>query len=129
MVEQVLLELKRGKKLYDFWKQGQASQEGHRSVLCIHRQKTQKLRAEIGLFMPGNKKVFMHINNRRRSKENISLMLVKGGHVTKRMKKTTQIFNAFFASVLTNTDWATGCPETEDQTLRTVIFCFWTLIL
>lgn len=88
MVEQVLLELKRGRKLYDLWKQGQASQEGHRPVLCTNRQKTQKLRAEIGLFMPGNKKgAFMYVNSKRRSKENIGLILDKGGHLTNKTEK------------------------------------------
>ena len=37
---ELLMELKRKKKLYDLWKQGQASQEDHKAVVCICRQKT-----------------------------------------------------------------------------------------
>lgn len=116
MNREVLLELKRERKLHDLWKQGQASQEGYRTVLGIHRQKTQKLRAETGLFVSGNKKGgFVYVNSKSRSKENIGLRLVEGGHLTNRRKKPAEIFNAFFASVLNDTDWATWCLEAEDH--------------
>jgi len=37
---ELLVELKRKKKLHDLWKQGQASQEDYRAVVCICREKT-----------------------------------------------------------------------------------------
>ena len=36
----ILLELKRKKKFYDLWKQGQASQEDYRAVVPMCREKT-----------------------------------------------------------------------------------------
>jgi len=40
------VELKREQKLYDLWKQGQASQEDYRAVVRICREKTQKAKAQ-----------------------------------------------------------------------------------
>ena len=44
---ELLIELKRKKKLYDLWKEGQASQENYRAVVCISREKTGKAKAQL----------------------------------------------------------------------------------
>ncbi|KAK4810929.1 hypothetical protein QYF61_013337 [Mycteria americana] len=94
-----LLELRRKKKLYDLWKQGQASQEEYRDV--IHNKKG----------------FFKYVNSKRRSKENIAPILVEDGHLTNRDEEKAEAFNAFSPSVFNNTDrpWAARSPELEDH--------------
>ena len=46
---ELLVELKRKKKLYDLWKQGQALQEDYRAMVCIYREKTRKAKAQLTL--------------------------------------------------------------------------------
>ena len=43
------MELKRKKKLYDLWKQGQASQEAYTAMVRISREKTRKAKAQLEL--------------------------------------------------------------------------------
>ena len=67
--------------------------------------------------MSDNKKgFFKYVNSKRRSKENIGLILVEDGHLTNRDEEKAEAFNAVFASVFNNTDrpWAAQSPELED---------------
>lgn len=80
----------------------------HRKVsnLCLvytgRRHKSSELEL-VEIFMSGNKKgVLMYVASKRRSTVNIGLVLFEGGHLTKRIKKTAEIFNTFFASVSNN---------------------------
>lgn len=70
----------------------------------------------VEIFMSGNKKgVFMYVASKRRSTVNIGLVLFEGGHLTKRILKTAEIFNTFFLPQSLITDWGTWCPEAEAQ--------------
>ncbi|GAB0209633.1 mitochondrial enolase superfamily member 1 [Grus japonensis] len=118
---ELLVELKRKKKLYDLWKQGQASQEDYRAVVRICREKTRKAKAQLELKLASvvsdNKKVFFkYVNSKRRSKENIGAILVEDAHLTNRDEEKVEAFNVVFASVFNNIDspWATRSPESED---------------
>ncbi|GAB0209165.1 mitochondrial enolase superfamily member 1 [Grus japonensis] len=121
---ELLLELRRKKKLYNLWKQGQASQEDYRAVVHIgNREKTRKAKARLELKLASvvsdNKKgFFKYVNSKRRSKENIGLILVEDGHLTNRDEEKAETFNDFFfASVFNNTDrhQAARSSESEDH--------------
>ena len=123
------MELKRKKKLYDLWKQGQALQEEYRAVVHICREKTRKAKAQLELklasVVSNNKKgFFKNINGKRRSKENVGPILVEDGHLTNRDEEKAEAFNTFFASVFNNTDrpWTAWSPES-------LTFHLWTLKL
>ncbi|KAK4832645.1 hypothetical protein QYF61_024673 [Mycteria americana] len=78
---------KRKKKFYDLWKQGQASQEYHRSVVHLRREKTQKAKAQqelkLAIVVSDNKKgFFKYVHSKRRFKENTGSILNKDGHLT-----------------------------------------------
>ncbi|KAK4818300.1 LOW QUALITY PROTEIN: hypothetical protein QYF61_010762 [Mycteria americana] len=119
---ELLVELKRKKKLYDLWKQGQASQEGYSAVVRICREKTRKAKAPLELKLASvvsdhKKGFFRYVNSKRRSKENIGLILVEDGRLTNRDEEKAEAFNASFASVFNNTDrpWAARSPESQDH--------------
>jgi len=64
------------------------------------------------------KKGFLkYVNSKRRSKENIGLILAEGGHLTNRDEERTWALSVFFASVFNNTGrpWAAWSPELEDH--------------
>ncbi|GAB0208399.1 mitochondrial enolase superfamily member 1 [Grus japonensis] len=118
----LLVELKRKKKLYDLWKRGQASQEDYRAMVHICREKTQKAKAQLELKLASvvsdkKKGFFTYLNNKRRSKENIGLILVEDVHLTNRDEEKAEAFNAVFASIFNHTDrpWATRSPESGDH--------------
>ena len=119
---ELLIELKRKKKLYDLWKEGQASQENYRAVVCICREKTGKAKAQLELtsasVVSDNKKGFLkYVNSKRRSKENIAPIFVEDGRLTDSDEEKAEAFKAFFASFFNNTDrpWAARSSELEDH--------------
>ena len=119
---ELLIELKRKKKLYDLWKEGQASQENYRAVVCICREKTGKAKAQLELnsasVVSDNKKGFLkYVNSKRRSKENLGLIFVEDGRLTNSDEEKAEAFKAFFASFFNNTDrpWAARSSELEDH--------------
>ena len=69
------------------------------------------------LFQITRRDFFKCINSKRRSKENIGLILVEDGHLTNRDEEKTEAFNVFFASVFSNIGrpWTAWSPESEDH--------------
>ena len=57
------------------------------------------------------------MNGKRRTKENIGLLLDGEGHLTDKDTGKAETFNAFFASVFNADDglWDPRCPELEDR--------------
>lgn len=64
--------------------------------------------AQLELKLPSvasnNKTGFLKCVNSKRSKQNIGLMLLEDGHLTKRTEEKVERFNVFFTSVLDNTN-------------------------
>ncbi|GAB0188707.1 mitochondrial enolase superfamily member 1 [Grus japonensis] len=60
---------------------------------------------------------FKYVNNKRRTREHIGLLLDENGHLTNRDIDKAETFNAFFASVFNTDDglWDPRCPELEDR--------------
>ena len=67
---------------------GQSSIRVETGQCCVRQQE--------GLFLK-------YVNSKRRSKENIGLILVEDGHLTNRDEEKAEAFNAFFASVFSST--------------------------
>ncbi|GAB0203202.1 hypothetical protein GRJ2_002785800 [Grus japonensis] len=118
----LLLELRRKKKVYACWKQGQAMREDYRDAarLCGERIRAAKAQLELKLAstVGDNKKgFFKYVNNKRRTRENIGSLLNENGHLTNRDIDKAETFNAFFASVFNTDDglWDPRCPELEDR--------------
>ncbi|GAB0199179.1 mitochondrial enolase superfamily member 1 [Grus japonensis] len=83
--------------------------------ICVAKTQLQlKLASTVG----DNKKgFFKYVDNKRRTRENIGLLLNKNGHLTNRDIDKAETFNAFFASVFNTDDglWDPSCPELEDR--------------
>ncbi|GAB0202528.1 mitochondrial enolase superfamily member 1 [Grus japonensis] len=83
----------------------------------IHVAKAQ-LELKLASTVGDNKKgFFKYVNNKRRTRENIGLLLNKNGHLTNRDIDKAETFNAFFASVFNTDDglWDPSCLELEDR--------------
>lgn len=79
-------------------------QEDCRAVVCICREKTGKAKAQFDLklvrVVSDNKKsVFKYVSGKRRPKENVMQILVRGCNLTNRDEEKAEAFNAFCASV------------------------------
>ncbi|GAB0205816.1 hypothetical protein GRJ2_003047200 [Grus japonensis] len=117
----LLLELRRKKKVYACWKQGQATWEDYRDAARLCREKIRAAKAQLELKLAStvgdNKKgFFKYVNNKRKTRENIGSLLDKNGHLTNRDIDKAETFNAFFASVFNTDDglWDPRCLELED---------------
>ncbi|GAB0205527.1 mitochondrial enolase superfamily member 1 [Grus japonensis] len=117
-----LLELRRKKKRYACWKQGQAMWEDYRDAACLHGEKIHVAKAQLELKLAStvghNKKdFFKYVNNKRRTRESIGSLLDENGHLTNRDIDKAETFNAFFASVFNTDDrlWDPSCHELEDH--------------
>ncbi|KAK4810807.1 LOW QUALITY PROTEIN: hypothetical protein QYF61_008779 [Mycteria americana] len=89
------------------WKQGQATQEDYKDAVHHCQEKIHTTKAQLELKLAStvvdNKKGFLkYVNSKRRTKENIGLLLDEVGHLTNRDEDKAEIFNAFFASVFNN---------------------------
>ena len=79
-----------------------------------------KIQLELNLLSTAgdNKKGFSkYVNNKRRLRENIGLLLAEDGHLTNRDTDKAEMLNAFFVSVFNTDDGLRdpGCPELEDH--------------
>ncbi|GAB0207774.1 hypothetical protein GRJ2_003243100 [Grus japonensis] len=105
----ILLELKRKRKVYGHWKQGQATREDYRDAVghCSEKIPVCKAQLEFKLAstVKDNKKgVFKYVNSKRRIRDNIGLLLDEVGHLTNRDIDEAEMFNAFFTSVFNTND-------------------------
>ncbi|GAB0207904.1 mitochondrial enolase superfamily member 1 [Grus japonensis] len=118
----LLLELRRKKKVYACWKQGQATWEDYRDAAHLCREKIRAAKAQLELKLASTvgdniKGFFKYVNNKRRTRENIGSLLDENGHLTNRDIDKAEMFNAAFASVFNTDDglWDPSCPELEDR--------------
>lgn len=83
------MELRRQKKCHNLWKQGQASQEDYRALVCICREKTCKAKADMQLKLASvrsdDKIGFLkYISRARKSQEIIEPLLIEDDHLINR---------------------------------------------
>ncbi|GAB0209507.1 mitochondrial enolase superfamily member 1 [Grus japonensis] len=118
MSKELLEKLKGKKEVYRMWKKGVATWEEYRNVVRECRDAMRKAKAHLELKLAGdvkdNKKdFFKYISSKRKSRENVGLLLNEVGALVTEDTEKVESLNAFFASVFT----AKASPQ-ETQTLE-----------
>lgn len=98
------LELRHKKRMYNVWKEGQATQEEHKNPVRLCMQKIRRAKDRLELCLPtavkGNKQCFSKdISKKRRAKENLHPLMNVGGNMVPEDEEKAELPNAFFASV------------------------------
>ncbi|KAK4811203.1 hypothetical protein QYF61_021274 [Mycteria americana] len=118
---ELLMELRKKRRVYHFWKKGQASQEEYRDLVKSSREKIRKAKAQLGLKLAtavrDKKKCFYkYINNKKRAKENLPPLLdAGGGTLAPRMRKK-EAFNDLLNHL--DTDKSMGPDGIHPRVLR-----------
>jgi len=115
----------RGKKrrVYHFWKKGQTTQQEYRDLVRSCREIIRKVKAQLELRLASvvrdkKKCVYKYINNKKRAKENLHLLLDAGGNIASKDEEKAEVLNACFASVFKSQSGYSQCiqlPELEDR--------------
>ncbi|GAB0178125.1 mitochondrial enolase superfamily member 1 [Grus japonensis] len=117
-MSKVLLEKLKGKEeVYRMWKNGPATWEEYRNIVGVCREAMGKAKAHLELNLArdvkNNKKdLFKYISSKRKTRENVGLLLNKVGALVTEDTEKAELLNAAFASVFT----AKAGPQ-ESQTL------------
>ncbi|KAK1207000.1 LIN1 transcriptase, partial [Pygoscelis papua] len=120
---ELLLGLRKKRRVYRLWKKGQATQEEYRDLVRSCREEMRKAKAQLernlAAVVKDNKKSFYkYINDKKRAKENLHPLLDAGGNVVTEDEEKAEVLNAFFASVFnrqTSYPQGTRPPELEDR--------------
>ncbi|PKU36355.1 rna-directed dna polymerase from mobile element jockey-like [Limosa lapponica baueri] len=122
MNKQLLMGLRKKRRVYHLWKKGQATQEEYRHLVRLYREKIRKAKAQLELNLAtnirDNKKCFYKYINKKRVTENVHPLLDDGGNFATKDKEKAEMLNAFFASVFNSqTTYPQGVqpPELEDK--------------
>ncbi|KAK0674966.1 LIN1 transcriptase, partial [Pygoscelis papua] len=120
---ELLLGLRKKRRVYHLWKKGQATQEEYRDLVRSCREEMRKAKAQLernlAAVVRDNKKSFYkYINDKKRAKENLHSLLDAGGNIVTEDEEKVEVLNAFFASVFnrqTSYPQGTRPPELEDR--------------
>jgi len=116
MSKELLAKLKWKRKVHGMWKEGQATWEEYRSVdkACREAMRKAKVHLELNLAkdIKDNKKgFFKYISSKRKTRENVGLLLNELGVLVTEDTEKVKFFSAFFASVFT----AKAGPQTSQS--------------
>ncbi|KAF1517059.1 hypothetical protein FQV20_0009580, partial [Eudyptula albosignata] len=120
---ELLLGLRKKRRVYRLWKKGQATQGEYRDLATSCREEMRKAKAQLernlAAAVRDKKKCFYnYINDKRRAKENLHPSLDGGGNIVTEDEEKAEVLNAFFASVFNNQTGhpqGTWPPELEDR--------------
>ncbi|KAK0674931.1 LIN1 transcriptase, partial [Pygoscelis papua] len=120
---ELLLGLRKKRRVYRLWMKGQATQEEYRDLVRSCREEMRKAKAQLernlAAVVKDNKKCFYkYINDKKRAKENLHPLLDAGGNIVTEVEEKAEVLNAFFASVFnrqTSYPQGTRPPELEDR--------------
>jgi len=119
-----LLGLRKKRRAYHLWKKGQATQEEYRGLVRSCRQEIRKAKAQLELWLAtvlrhNTKCFYKYINNKKRAKESLQLLLdAGGGNIVNKDEEKAEVLNAFFASIFNSqTSYSQGSqpPVKEDR--------------
>ena len=101
---ELLLGLKKKRRVYHLWKKGQVTQEEYRGLVRSCREEIRKAKAQLELRLDtvvrDNKECFYkYINNKKRAKESVHPLLDARGNIANKDKEKAEVLNAAFASV------------------------------
>ncbi|GAB0182556.1 mitochondrial enolase superfamily member 1 [Grus japonensis] len=117
MSKELLEKFKWKKEVYRMWKKGLATWEEHRNVVRVCRDAMRKAKAHLELNLvrdvKDKKGFFKYISSKKKTRENVGLLLNEVGALVTEDTEKAELLNAFFASVFT----AKAGPQ-ESQTLE-----------
>jgi len=105
MSKKLLAELHWKRKVYGMWKEGQATWEEYRNDVrvCRDAMRKAKVHPELNLArdVKNNKKgFFKYISSKRKTRDNVGLLLNEVGALVTEDAEKAELLNAFFASVI-----------------------------
>ncbi|KAF1454281.1 hypothetical protein FQV07_0012639, partial [Pygoscelis papua] len=120
---ELLLGLRKKRRVYRLWKKGQATQEEYRDLVRSCREEMRKAKAQLecnlaAVIKDKKKSFYKYINDKKRAKENLHPLLDAGENIVTEDEEKAEVLNAFFASVFsrqTSYPQGTRPPELEDR--------------
>ncbi|KAJ7400180.1 hypothetical protein BTVI_107629 [Pitangus sulphuratus] len=104
MSRELLVNLKLKKEIYGMWKKKQAMWEDYRNIIRICRDVMTKAKAHLELSLArdikdNNKGFYKNISRKRKTRENVGLLLNQMGILVTEDTEKVELLNAFFASI------------------------------
>ena len=121
MSRELLLRLRKKKRVYVLWKKVQATWGDYKEVAKVCREEVRKAKAQpelrLATAVKENKKSFYKcINGKRRTKDNFCPLIDAVENVTTEDKEKAEVLNTFFTSTFnsqTSYPQGTLCPDVE----------------
>jgi len=116
MIKEFVANLKRKRKIYGMWKEGQATWKEYRNFVKARREATRKAKAHLELNLArdvkDNKKgFFKYVISGQKTRENVGRLLNKVDALLTEHTEKVELLNTFFASVFT----AKACPQASQS--------------
>ena len=103
MSQELLLRLRKKKRVYVLWKKRQATRGDYMEIAKVCKEEVRKAKAPLELRLAtavkeSKKSFYKYISGKRRTKDNFHPLLDAVGNVTTEDKEKAEVLNAFFTS-------------------------------
>jgi len=110
---ELLLGLRKQRRVYHLWKKGQVTQEEYRGLVRSCREEIRKTKSQLELRLAtvvrDNKKCFYkYTNNKKAANESLHPLLDARGNIASKDEEKAEVHHAFFVSVFNS---QTGCSQ------------------